>query len=220
MMSANPDRDLPRPLFSRFYAKISPGMEAEGMADLRRELLAPLTGEVVEVGAGNGLNFAHYPPAVTRVVAVEPETRLRGLAVKAARQAEVPVLVVPGTAGRLPLPDHCADGAVLCLVLCSIGDRAGALAELRRVLRTGGILRFLEHTIADTRGLARVQRIADATVWPLLTGGCHTATDPAGDIAAAGFALTGLRRLRFPQTGPVMPASPHVLGGATAPGPP
>jgi protein-L-isoaspartate O-methyltransferase len=59
-------------------------MEAEGMADLRRELLAPLTGEVLEVGAGNGLNFAHYPPAVTRVVAVEPEPRLRGLAMKAA----------------------------------------------------------------------------------------------------------------------------------------
>ena len=72
-MTINASEDLPRPLFSRFYAKISPGMEAEGMADLRRELLAPLFGEVIEVGAGNGLNFAHYPPAVTRVVAVEPE---------------------------------------------------------------------------------------------------------------------------------------------------
>jgi hypothetical protein len=82
------------------------------------------------------------------------------------------------------------------------------------------MLRFLEHTIADTRGLARGQRIADATFWPLLTGGCHTATDPAGEIAAAGFALTGLRRLRFPQSGPVMPASPHVLGGAGASGRP
>jgi ubiquinone/menaquinone biosynthesis C-methylase UbiE len=64
------------------------------------------------------------------------------------------VLVVPGTAGRLPLPDHSSYSAVLCLVLCSIGDRAAALAELRRVLRTGCILRFLEHTIPDTRGLA------------------------------------------------------------------
>jgi ubiquinone/menaquinone biosynthesis C-methylase UbiE len=216
-MTFDTSDDLPRPLFSRFYAMISPGMEAEGMADLRRELLAPMTGEVVEVGAGNGLNFAHYPPAVTRVIAVEPEPWLRGLATEAARQATASVTVASGTAERLPLPDHSVDGAVLCLVLCSIGERAAALAELRRVLRPGGMLRFLEHTIADTPGLARVQRIADATIWPLLTGGCHTATDPAGDIAAAGFALTVTRRLRFPETGPVIPASPHVLGGATAP---
>jgi ubiquinone/menaquinone biosynthesis C-methylase UbiE len=216
-VTVDTSEDLPRPLFSRFYAKISPGMEAEGMADLRRELLAPMTGEVVEVGAGNGLNFAHYPPAVTRVIAVEPEPRLRGLATEAARQAMASVTVASGTAERLPLPDHSVDGAVLCLVLCSIAERAAALAELRRVLRPGGMLRFLEHTIADTPGLARVQRIADATIWPLLTGGCHTATDPAGDIAAAGFALADMRRLRFPETGPVIPASPHVLGGATAP---
>jgi hypothetical protein len=92
-----------------------------------------------------------------------------------------------------------------------------ALAELRRVLRTGGILRFLERTIADTGGLARLQRIADTTLWPVLTGGCHIATRPGGDIAAAGFAPTGDP---VPQSGPVMPASPHVLGGATAPGRP
>lgn len=216
-MTIDTSGDRPRPLFSRFYAKISPGMEAEGMAYLRSELLAPMTGEVVEVGAGNGLNFAHYPPAVIRVIAVEPEPRLRGLAAEAARQVTVSVTVASGTAERLPLPDHSVDGAVLCLVLCSITERAAALAELRRVLRPGGMLRFLEHTIADSPGLARVQRVADATVWPLLTGGCHTATDPAGDIAAAGFVLSGVRRLRFPETGPVMPASPHVLGGAIAP---
>ena len=187
------------------------------MADLRRELLAPMTGEVVEVGVGNGLNFAHYPPAVTRVIAVEPEPRLRELAAEAARQATVSVTVASGTAEQLPLPDHSVDGAVLCLVLCSITERAAALAELRRVLHPGGMLRFLEHTIADTPGLARVQRIADATIWPLLTGGCHTPTDPVGDIAAAGLVLAEVRRLRFPNTGPVLPASPHVLGGATEP---
>ena len=216
-MIIDTSEDRPRPLFSRFYAKISPGMEAEGMADLRRELLAPMTGEVVEVGAGNGLNFAHYPPAVTRVIAVEPEPRLRRLATEAARHATVSVAVASGTAERLPLPDHSVDGAVLCLVLCSITERAAALAELRRVLRPGRILRFLEHTIADTPGLARMQRIADATIWPLFTGGCHTATDPVGDIAAAGLVLSDVRRLRFPETGPVIPASPHVLGGAIAP---
>lgn len=72
--------DRPRRVFSRFYARISPQLEAEGMALLRQEMLAGLAGDVVEVGAGNGLNFAHYPSTVTSVIAVEPEPYLRSLA--------------------------------------------------------------------------------------------------------------------------------------------
>jgi len=192
-------------------------MEDEGMADLRRELLADLRGDVVQVGAGNGMNFAHYPATVTRVTAVEPEPYLRELAIRAARKAPVPVTVVPGTGDRLPLPDAAADAAVLCLVLCSIQDRPTALAELVRVMRPAGQLRFLEHTVADTPGLRRVQRVADATVWPLLAGGCHTATDPVANITDAGFTVNSLRRLRFPAQRITVPASPHVLGTATAP---
>ncbi|MGH3487102.1 MAG: methyltransferase domain-containing protein, partial [Actinopolymorphaceae bacterium] len=97
--------DRPRPLFSRFYAYVSPRMEAEGMADLRKELLADLRGAVVEVGCGNGLNFGYYPRAVSGVVGVEPEPRLRALAEQAAAASSVPVRVTPGTAGALPLDD-------------------------------------------------------------------------------------------------------------------
>lgn len=207
--------DRPRRVFSRFYARISQRLEAEGMALLRREMLSGLTGEVVEVGAGNGLNFAHYPCTVSNVVAVEPEPYLRALAEHAAARTAVPVTVLSGTADRLPLPDHSVDAAVLCLVMCSLDDRPAALAELRRVLRPGGTLRFLEHTIADTVGLRTVQRLADATFWPLLTGGCHTATDPAATITAAGFEITTMRRLRFPQNRFTQPSSPHVLGSAS-----
>jgi len=205
--------DRPRWLFSRFYARMSPQMEAEGMAGLREELLSGLAGEVVEVGAGNGLNFGHYPSAVTRVVAVEPEPYLRELAVRAARSAPGAVTVQAGTADRLPLPDDSMDAAVLCLVMCSLDDRPAALVELARVLRPSGTVRFLEHTIADTPGLRRVQRMADATVWPLLAGGCHTATDPVAAIAGAGFEITQCRRLRFPERF-TQPSSPHVLGTA------
>jgi len=201
-------------VFSRFYARISPRLEDEGMADLRRELLDELTGEVVEVGAGNGLNFAHYPNTVTDVQAIEPEPYLRGLATRAADSAAVPVTVLAGTADRLPLPDDSVDAAVLCLVMCSLDDRSAALAELRRVLRPRGTLRFLEHTIAETPGLRMAQRVADATVWPLLAGGCHTATDPAGAITAAGFEITSIRKLRFPENRFTQPSSPHVLGSA------
>lgn len=209
-----PGVDRPRRVFSRFYARISRRIEREGMSELRAELLADVAGEAVEVGAGNGMNFAHYPDAGTRVLAIEPEPYLRELAEQSARDASTPVTVTPGTAERLPLADDSVDAGILCLVLCSLDDRRAALAELARVIRPGGTLHFLEHTFADTAGLRRVQRLADATVWPLLTGGCHTSGDPAGAITDAGFEITACRRLRFPAERFVQPSSPHVLGVA------
>ena len=189
-------------------------MDAEGMAGLRRELLADLEGHVVEVGAGNGRNFAHYPLTVTGVDAVEPEPLLRELATRAAAAARVPVTVHAGVAEHLPLPDDSADAVVLCLVMCSLPDLPAALAEVRRVLRPGGTLHFLEHTIADTPGLRTVQRVLDATIWPRLGGGCHTTTDPVAAIIQAGFTTTVLHRRRFPDTRFTQPTTPHVLGRA------
>ncbi|MGY1781688.1 class I SAM-dependent methyltransferase [Geodermatophilus sp. SYSU D01036] len=208
--------DRPHPVFSRFYERMSRRIEDAGMADLRRELLGGLAGVVVEVGCGNGLNFRHYPPTVTRVVAVEPEPRLRAAAEREAEAAGVPVEVHAGTADALPLPDGAADAGVLCLVLCSIRERAQALGELRRVLGPGGELRFLEHTVAEDRRLRRVQRLVDATVWPLLAAGCHTATDQVADIERAGFTVRRVRRFDFPPTAVRLPPSPHVLGTAVA----
>lgn len=209
--------DRPRRFFARYYASLSPRLDAEGLDALRAELLAGLDGEVVEVGAGNGRNFGHYPGEVSRVVAVEPEPYLRALAVEAAAHAPVTVDVRAGVAERLPLPDAGVDAAVLCLVMCSLPERARALAELRRVLRPGATLRFLEHTLAETRALRTVQRVADATLWPRLAGGCHTATDPVAAIVAAGFEILDSRRLRFPPGRFTQPSSPHVLGTARAP---
>lgn len=208
--------DRPRRVFSRLYARVSQRMEMDGMGDLRSELLVEVAGDVVEIGAGNGMNFGHYPGAVVSVVAVEPEPYLRKLATSAAGQAPVPVTVLPGTADRLPLPDHCVDVAVLCLVMCSLDDRPAALAEVRRVLRPGGTVRILEHTIADTAMLRAVQRVADATVWPVVLGGCHTATDPIAAMRAAGFEITALRRFRFPDIRLNQPTSPHVIATARA----
>jgi ubiquinone/menaquinone biosynthesis C-methylase UbiE len=108
---------------------------------------------------------------------------------------------------------------VLCLVLCSLPDRRAALADAGRVLRAKGTLRFLEHTIADTPGLRVVQRVADATVWPRIAAGCHTATDPTAAIREAGFEVDQLRPVRFPVARWfTQPGSPHVLGRATKPG--
>jgi len=204
--------DHRRPLFARCYARVSPRMEAQGMAALRAELLAGVRGRVVEVGAGNGLNFTHYPPETTEVIAVEPEPYLRRLAEQATRQAPVPVTVLPGSAGSLPLETGSADVGVASLVLCSVENQQAALRELHRVIRPGGELRFLEHVRADARRLLQLQQIAQATVWPLLAGGCHPARDTAAGIIAAGFEITSVRRFRFPEGRIPVPTDPHVLG--------
>jgi ubiquinone/menaquinone biosynthesis C-methylase UbiE len=221
-MAAKPGRSphdaVHHPLFARFYARLSVlNDERGGVGAHRDELLAGLSGRVIEIGAGNGLNFAHYPSAVSEVVALEPERRLRHLAAQAARSAEVPVDVVPGAAEALPVKSEAFDAAVVSLVLCSVRDLPRALAEIRRVLRPEGELRFFEHGLAETKGMARTQRALDRTVWPLLFGGCHTARDTIAAIEAAGFELGTYRRLQVPEKGMRLPSSPCVLGVARRP---
>ncbi|MEE1940314.1 class I SAM-dependent methyltransferase [Streptomyces sp. TRM 70361] len=206
------------PLFARYYARFAPALdERAGLGAHRAELLAGLSGRVIEVGAGSGLNFAHCPADVRELVAVEPEPRLRRSAEEAARRAAVPVTVVPGVAEALPAEDGEFDAAVVSLVLCSVGDPARALAELRRVLRPGGELRFYEHVRAGARTAVLLQRALDRTVWPRLFGGCHTGRDTVAAITAAGFAPLSHRRLRVPPGGVPTPVSAHVLGRARRP---
>ncbi|MEU6708500.1 class I SAM-dependent methyltransferase [Streptomyces wuyuanensis] len=206
------------PLFARFYARFSVAADLRaGVAEHREELLTGLSGRVIEIGAGNGLNFAHYPAAVSEVVALEPERTLRQLAVTAAMHVEVPVDVVPGAAEALPVKSEAFDAAVASLVLCSVRDLPRALTEIKRVLRPGGELRFFEHGAAPGRPMAAVQRGLDRTVWPRVFGGCHTARDPLGAIESAGFELGTYRRLRVPGKGPQLPTSFCVLGVARRP---
>lgn len=205
---------MKHPFFARMYARVRPTLDDAGAADHRRRLLAGTAGRVLEVGAGDGGNFAHYPPEVTHVLAVEPESFLRSRALAEAARAPVPVEVVAGTADHLPAADSSADVVVVSLVLCSVPDQAAALAEARRVLRPGGELRFYEHVAAEPGRLATVQRIADATLWPLFVGGCHTHRDTAAAITTAGFTIEELDRFMFPPDR-ISPAGPHILGRAT-----
>jgi ubiquinone/menaquinone biosynthesis C-methylase UbiE len=208
-------QEISRPVFSRFYANVAgPALEKAGMSEYRKRLLAGLSGQVIEIGAGNGLNFQHYPAEVKRVLAVEPEPRLRALAEDKARAIPLDIEVAEGRAERLPAQDASFGAAVVCLTLCSVTDQAAALAEVHRVLRPGGQLRFFEHVRAESAFMRSVQRVADATFWPLLCGGCHTGRDTQAAITAAGFTTTQAEKFDFPATRLPFPAATHVLGTA------
>jgi SAM-dependent methyltransferase len=201
------------PFFARFYLRMTSSRKAKGEDKYRRKLLAGLAGRVIEVGAGNGLNFPCYPAAVTEVLAVEPEPLLREAATENAGEASVPVTVVDGVSGRLPAEDESFDAGVASLVLCSVPDQMLALAEFHRVIRPGGELRFYEHVIAEPPFWARLQRVADATFWPRVGGGCHMARDTGAAIERAGFKVERSERFPFTPGAPVPPI-PHILGVA------
>ena len=205
------------PIFSRLFALTSHTALDKGQSDHRRDLLAGLSGRVIEVGAGNGLNFDFYPASVTEVVAVEPEPYLRSLAVQAAGTSTVPVTVTDGVAERLPAEDASFDAGVVSLVLCSVRDPSRALSELFRVIRPGGALRFYEHVRAKSSGLARLQRTVDALFWPRAFGGCHTSRDTRAAIEEAGFVIESCREFPFKLCFLLAPVSPHILGTACRP---
>jgi ubiquinone/menaquinone biosynthesis C-methylase UbiE len=215
-MTDPPATDVRHPIFARLYERMAPKFEAKGSAAHRDELLAGVAGRVVEVGAGTGLNFRHYPPTVMKVVAVEPEPYLRARAEEAAAAAPVPVTVVDGVADRLPLDDASCDAGIASLVLCSVADQAVALAELRRVIRPGGELRFYEHIRSASPRLARLQRIVDVAR-PHLVGGCHTSRDTVAAIGAAGFTVEDARFFTFRPAATNAPVAPHVVGRASRP---
>jgi SAM-dependent methyltransferase len=199
------------PLFARIAAFLA-SREGDVERDYRRETLAGLSGRVIEIGSGSGPNFPYYPDAVTELVSVEPEPNLRAKAIGAAHASGRPITVVDAVADRLPFEDGRFDAAVAVLVLCSVPDQAAALAELHRVLRPGGELRFYEHVIGSSRRLATVQR-AMAPGLAKVFGGCRADRDTGAAIEAAGFRLESYRRF-LRRTVMDAPAAPRILGVA------
>lgn len=205
------------PIFARVYAVLARlGEQRAGIGEHREELLAGVTGRVLEVGCGNGMNFAHYPAEVTEVVALEPEPYLRSRAQRAAPEAPVPVRVGDGVAEALDEPDGSFDAAIASLVLCSVEDPSRALAELHRVLRPGGELRFYEHVRSEDPRQARWQERVQP-VWRVFAGGCHPARDTVAAVEAAGFELIHLRRFSFRISPVEYLVEPHVIGRARRP---
>ena len=199
-------------MFARWVARVAAKSEGTEEDDLRRELLGGLRGRVIELGSGSGPNFAFYPEGVSELVAVEPEDYLRAKAVEAAGDSGRPIRVVDAVADALPFEDGYFDAAVAALVLCSVPSQPAALAELRRVVRPGGELRFYEHVAARSQPLSALQR-GLAPVTQRLAGGCRPDHDTAGAIEAAGFEIERYRRFVQRSLADALGA-PRILGTA------
>jgi SAM-dependent methyltransferase len=184
--------------FSAAYDRGFKGAEDAGLREMRRELLARARGRVLELGAGTGFNLEHYPEAIESLTLVEPDPymtkQLRPKVAAAGREAEV----VEAPAEKLPFPDASFDTAVVTLVLCTVPDPAAGLAELKRVLKPGGKLLFLEHVRSRSPELAKWQDRLEGP-WRFLGDGCHCNRDTVAAIDAAGFTLDGVEHDRLPK---------------------
>lgn len=198
--------DLLDRLFAAAYDPMLASAERGGLGELRREVLAPLSGHVVELGAGTGANLAHHPAAVSRLTLCEPVApmldRLRRT-VASSSPGERDVEVVAAPAEALPLPDRSVDAVVATLVLCTVDDLERTLSEAARVLRPDGRLALIEH-VHGTGRLAGVQR-ALAPAWRVAARGCHLTRDPRAALAAAGWDVAAIRDVDLPMPGLVRP---------------
>jgi SAM-dependent methyltransferase len=186
-----------------FYARrvvpriINLACGAEAFEPLRRRACAGLSGQVVEIGFGSGLNVPFFPAAVTGVAAVEPADLCWKLAAQRIRAASVPVRRAGLDGQSLGFPDSSYDAALSTWSLCTIPDPVAALREVRRVLRPGGTLHFLEHGLAPDEAVRRWQRRLDP-VEMRLTGGCRFTRPIAELLVTAGFTVTELEAFYQP----------------------
>ncbi len=202
-------------IFTAIYDPFLAWGERAGMAALRRSVLADATGDVLEIGAGTGLNLEAYPAGLTSLTLADPEpSMVDRLRERAAGRSPAP-RVDAAPAEELPYPDDAFDTVVSTLVLCTVTDVDAALAEIRRVLRPGGRLLVVEHVrAADDSALSGWQdRLHEP--WRRFGYGCHCNRDTRGALTAVGFGVEGLSAARWPRMPPIV--TPLISGTVTAP---
>jgi SAM-dependent methyltransferase len=156
---------------------------------LRRRVCEGLEGEIVEIGFGSGLNVPFYPESVTRVAAIEPADTAWKLAEKRLADSRVPVERSGLDGQSLPFEDDSFDCAVSTWTMCTIPDIDAALGELRRVLKPGGTLHFVEHGLAPDENVRRWQHRLEP-IQKRAFGGCHLTRPVVNLLAGAGFTIT------------------------------
>jgi SAM-dependent methyltransferase len=198
-------------IFAAIYDRVMAKTEKAGLAGRRQGLLGDVSGRVLEIGGGTGANLRHYGDGVTELTVVEPEPAMARRLARKARAGGRRVELVHAFAEELPFADGHFDAAVSTLVLCTVDDQRRALAELRRVLKPGGRLLFIEHVRSEAPGVARWQdrlnRLNRA-----VAGGCNCNRLTLDAIRSAGFTVTEVERGELEKAPPFV--RPLVVGAA------
>ncbi len=195
-----------------FFSLIGPYLEWN-LRKHKRRVFADLPREVVELGSGVGANLRYLRPGAT-LVAIEPNPHMHRRLRAAAQRAGVRLDLHDCVAERTDLPDHCVDSVISSLVMCSVSNPADVLAEIRRILRPGGVYRFVEHVRAPhgtpTRALQRALR----RPWAWTFEGCSCERDLASLVRTAGFGSVDIEPYRLRT--PFIPFNTHIAGIARA----
>ena len=203
---------LRRRFFALTYDRQVAKVERAGLGELRQKSLADASGRVLEVGSGTGANLPYYGPGVESLTVTEPEPAMLRRLEQRVREQAPKAKVVLAPAEQLPFEDDTFDVAVSTLVLCGVDDQARALGELRRVLRPGGRLIFIEHVRSDKPGLARWQDRLNGLIRLVTCCDCNRRT--LDSIKAEGFEVTKVDHTELKKVPPFV--RPLVVGTATA----
>jgi ubiquinone/menaquinone biosynthesis C-methylase UbiE len=200
-------------IFAALYDRMLGATERAGLQDMRAELLAEARGRTLELGAGTGLNLAHYPDAVTELVVTEPDPHMaRRLRERLREEPPAPsrVEVVEAPAEHVPFEEGSFDSVVATLVLCTVEEPGAAAREIARVLKPEGRFLCLEHVRApDGERVVRWQDRLERP-WGWVAAGCHPNRDTVAALEAAGLQAGGLARDRLPKAPPIV--RPMVRG--------
>lgn len=205
-------------LMASLYDRTFRPTEAAGLSEWRARLLSSLEGEVLEVGAGTGLNLPHYPDAVERLVLSEPDPHMRRkLERKRSDEPAGRLRITDASLDALPMQDESFDAVVSTLVLCSVRDPMRSLSEIRRVLKPGGRFAFIEHVAADPhhRPDRRKWQGRIEPLWKLVAGNCHLTRETQRYIEEAGFDFEWVERASLRKAPPFV--RPSVRGVARKP---
>jgi ubiquinone/menaquinone biosynthesis C-methylase UbiE len=198
--------------FACGYDRFMAGTEARTLRAHRRALLAGASGQVLEIGGGTGANLPFYGADVEGLAVTEPEEPMARRLERRLREQRPNAELVLAPAEQLPFEDDRFDTAVSTLVLCTVSDQPRALGELRRVLKPGGRLLFIEHVRADSARLARWQDRLNG-MQQRLAGGCNCNRATLDGIRAAGFTIAAVEHDEMKRVPPIV--KPLVIGTAT-----
>jgi ubiquinone/menaquinone biosynthesis C-methylase UbiE len=199
-------------LFAAGYDRMLAATEEAGMRERRHELVGQASGRVLELGAGTGLNLSHYGPGVEELVLTEPFAPMARRLVERVAEFDIEPRIVQARAERLPFEDDHFDTVVATLVLCTVDDVPGTLAEVKRVLRPSGRLLFCEHVRSSDPGLARWQDRLERP-WRFVGHGCRCNRDTVAAIGAAGMTVERIEHGAVPKAAPIV--RPLAVGTAT-----